>query len=53
MPARENSKFQCARPRTTVLPYKVHILGIKWHAKFSPASDFSSMRVPKKQQTET
>ena len=26
----------------------MHILGIKWHAKFSPCSVFSSIRVPQK-----
>ena len=39
--------FQCARPRTTVLPYKMHILGLKWHSKFSRAGVFSSIKPPK------
>ena len=42
MPACEYSKFQCARPRTTVLPYKMYILGIKRHAKFSLCGVFSN-----------
>ena len=31
---------------------KMHILGIKWHAKFSLCGVFSAIRVPQKQQTE-
>ena len=52
--AREYSKFQCAQTQTTVLPYKMHILGLKKarHAKFSPCSVFSSIRVSQKQQRE-
>ena len=39
--------------QTTVLPYKIHFLGLKKrHAKFSPCSVFSSIKVPQKQQRE-
>ena len=39
--------------QTTVLPYKMHLLGLKKrHAKFSPCSVFSSIKVPQKQQRE-
>ena len=39
--------FSVSLQQSTVLPYKMHILGKKRHAKFSPASVFSSIRIPK------
>jgi hypothetical protein len=41
--------FSVPMHQTTVLPYKMHMLGFKKrHAKFSPARVFSSIRVPNK-----